>query len=418
MNEIARAEQRLAGRLALDDARVGAERRAERLPRISPHVAYVPADQFHSRISHEWAATAHAAVQRAGGYERLGEALGSCERARAGVAARVEAKMLAGGIEDLRVDFEDGYGTRLDETEDLHAQQAGAEAAKLEDYQHQVGLRIKSMEPDTRARGIRTLTLFLRSLTSEVVPRGPVLITLPKVTSMNQADAFCEFVEVLEGDLGLPARALLVEIQVEAPRIISQLLTEGAFNSSQSVRSGRISGLHFGTYDYGAALKIDPFHQRLDHPSADFAKLVMQLAVSETDVRLSDGSSNRIPVPADNFGAWTEHASLVQRSLRRGITQGWDIHPLQLPSRYFAVYDYYRSGLQEAIARINDYLAVQSLAVLDEPASARALAAFLLAGVQLGAVDAEEITSQLEADWSQLLALAAPAFQQTIEGTE
>jgi hypothetical protein len=42
--------------------------------------------------------------------------------------------------------------------------------------------------------------------------------------------------------------------------------------------AGRCIGLHFGTYDYTAALGISRGKQAMDHPAAEHAKAVMQLA--------------------------------------------------------------------------------------------------------------------------------------------
>ena len=91
---------------------------------------------------------------------------------------------------------------------------------------------------------------------------------------------------------------------------------------------------------------------------ADHAKAVMQVAAAGTGVRLSDGSTNVLPVGdrAAVQAAWRLHARLVRRSLERGFYQGWDLHPAQLPSRYAAVFAFYREGLPAAAARLRAYL--------------------------------------------------------------
>ena len=121
---------------------------------------------------------------------------------------------------------------------------------------------------------------------------------------------------------------------------------------------------------------------------ADHAKLVMQAAAAGTGVRLSDGSTNVLPVgDADAVGAaWAAAPRLVRRSLERGYYQGWDLHPAQLPTRFAATYAFYRERprrLRRASAR---YLEQSGGGVLDEPATARALADFVLRGVDCGAV--------------------------------
>ena len=62
-------------------------------------------------------------------------------------------------------------------------------------------------------------------------------------------------------------------------------------------------------------------YQSLEHPAADHAKAVMQVAAAGTGVRLSDGSTNMLPVGdrAAVHSAWALHARLVRRSLQRGF---------------------------------------------------------------------------------------------------
>ena len=87
------------------------------------------------------------------------------------VAGRVDTKLRTAPIEDLRLDFEDGYGDRGDAAEDADsATAAGAVADALEtgtcpDF---IGIRFKCFEAPTRRRGIRTLDLFLGSLLERV----------------------------------------------------------------------------------------------------------------------------------------------------------------------------------------------------------------------------------------------------------
>ena len=155
----------------------------------------------------------------------------------------------------------------------------------------------------------------------------------------------------------------------------------------------RCVGLHYGTYDYSAACGIAAGYQSMEHPVADHAKAVMQVAAAGTGVRLSDGSTNRLPVGdrAAVQAAWRLHARLVRRSLERGFYQGWDLHPAQLPSRYAAVFAFYREGLPAAAARLRAYLERTGSEFLDEPATARALADFLVRAVDCGATDSGEV---------------------------
>jgi hypothetical protein len=132
----------------------------------------------------------------------------------------------------------------------------------------------------------------------------------------------------------------------------------------------------------------------MDHPAADHAKAVMQVAVAGTGARarLSDGSTNVLPVgdTAAVQEAWRLHTRLVRRSLERGFYQGWDLHPAQLPTRFAATYGFFRDGLAQARTRLSAYLAHRSSGIADEPATARALAGFLLRGLECGAFDRAE----------------------------
>jgi citrate lyase beta subunit len=170
----------------------------------------------------------------------------------------------------------------------------------------------------------------------------------------------------------------------------------------------RCTGLHYGTYDYSASCGIAAAYQSMEHPAADHAKAVMQVAAAGTGVRLSDGSTNRLPVGdrAAVLAAWRLHARLVRRSLERGFYQGWDLHPAQLPSRYVAVFAFYREGLPQAAARLRSYLGRSESGFLDEPATARALADFLLRALDCGASDDAEVEELSGASPQRLAELA------------
>ena len=123
----------------------------------------------------------------------------------------------------------------------------------------------------------------------------------------------------------------------------------------------------------------------------------MQLAAAGTGVAISDGSTNIVPVGTDaNIdSAWRLHARLVRRSLERGYYQGWDLHPLQLVTRYAATYAFYREGMPSACDRLRGYLdrAVVST-TMDEPATAQAMAALLVRGLHCGALDPDEVSDR------------------------
>jgi len=141
---------------------------------------------------------------------------------------------------------------------------------------------------------------------------------------------------------------------------------------------------------------------------ADHAKDVMQVAAAGTGVFVSDGSTGRLPVGDREavLAGWQLHLRLVSRSLARGIYQGWDLHPAQLPSRFVATYAFYREGLAAASARLRAYVHGGQSGYLDEPATAAALAGFLLRGLECGAVDASEIDALIGVDLEDLARLA------------
>jgi citrate lyase beta subunit len=375
------------------------------------HTVYVPADRFTPDLAAGWGRQAQVAAEAHGGLERLGALLGQDGALAAEVAPRVAAKLAAEPIEDLRLDFEDGYGNRGDEAEDADAVAAGkavAAAVAAGTAPPFIGIRIKSLEAATRARGLRTLDLFVSTLAEAgELPDGLVL-TLPKVTTVDQVKAMDFAVGRLEAAHSLPAGRLRFEVQVETPQLIL-----GADGTSPVARlahavPGRISALHYGTYDYSASLEIAAQYQSMEHPAADFAKEVMQLAVAGTGIRLSDGSSNVIPLGDGTEDAWRLHGRLVRRSLERGYYQGWDMHPAHLPSRFLATYAFYRQGLPSAAARLANYVSRTEGAVMDEPATARALANFVLRGLVCGAVGADEVRASTGLDQTQLTRLAHP----------
>jgi hypothetical protein len=386
------------------------------------HTLYVPADRFRPDLPASFGATAAAAVSAFGGTVALAEAVGLGHLA-AELAPLVDAKLVAEPIEDLRLDFEDGYGARADDEEDADAilaaeRVAAAVAAGV--APPFIGIRFKCFEAPTRRRGIRTLDLFLTTLASAgSLPDGLVL-TLPKVTTVEQVEAMVALCERFEERLGLPAGRRRFEVQMETPHLI--VAADGSVPVATLLHraDGRVSALHYGTYDYSASLQIAAAYQSMEHPAADFAKQVMQVAVAETGVRISDGSTNVIPVgePEHVLEAWQLHARLVRRSLERGYYQGWDLHATQLPTRYLATYAFYREGFAAAAKRLDNYLHGSDATIMDEPATARALARFVVRGLECGAVTAEEVRTATGSEPAELVRLAHPKLATTLATKE
>lgn len=402
----------LDARLARTDALLASAYPGDDGSRQPVHTLYVPADRFRPDLPAQLGADALAAAAAVGGVAALADIVGLGDLG-AQLAPLVEAKLAEQPVEDLRLDFEDGYGARPDDEEDADAVLAAqrvAQAVAAGTAPPFVGIRFKCFEAPTRRRGIRTLDLFLTTLLAQgELPEGLVL-TLPKVTTVDQVEAMAAICERVEERHGLPQGRLRFEVQMETPQLI--LAADGSVPVARllHVAPGRVSALHYGTYDYSASLQIAAAHQSMEHPAADYAKQVMQVAVAETGVRLSDGSTNVIPVGDGDQArdAWRLHARLVRRSLERGYYQGWDLHAAQLPTRYLATYAFFREGFPAAARRLDAYLHGADATIMDEPATARALARFVVRGLECGALTDAEVTDAVGATPRDLLRLAHP----------
>ncbi|CAN5682269.1 aldolase/citrate lyase family protein [soil metagenome] len=394
--------------LAPVDADLARRYPGDRSGRQPVHTVYVPADRYHDGLVEEWGAAAlQLFAEHCPDDVVLGDWLGVDSDVAAAVRRRTVAKLDREPIEDLRIDFEDGYGHRSEDAEDADALAAGrclGRAVTSGAAPPYTGMRIKGMEAATRRRGLRTLDVFFDSLRSGALPSGWLpdgfVVTLPKVSVVEQVDAMVSVCEALEAAYGLPEGSLRFEIQVETPQAV--VGADGTATVAHMLHRarGRCVGLHYGTYDYSAACGVAAAYQSMEHPVADHAKAVLQVAAAGTGVRVSDGSTNVLPVgDADAVHAgWQLHARLVRRSLERGFYQGWDLHPAQLPTRYAATYAFYRQHLAAAAARLRAYAAATGGGVLDEPATAAALAGFLLRALDCGAVDTAEVERYADLD--------------------
>ena len=376
---------RLDDLLADDDA-LRTSRYGGAAPGRQPvHTVYVPADRFvaYTSAEHtvaEWRGAAIAALDEHGPIPGVDAAL----------EAKVRDKLADEPIEDLRVDFEDGYGLRADDDEDAAARAAGTALGRGPRPAF-CGLRMKSLEAPTRRRGVRTVELLLESLLAYGSLPAGFRVTLPKVTSVAQVEAMVEICAALESEFGLSR--LNFEIQVETPQAILGADGTALVARMLHASAGRCVGLHYGTYDYSAALGIAAGYQSMEHPVADHAKAVMQVAAAGTGVPVCDGSTNVLPVGSRSAvrAAWELHLRLVRRSLERGFYQGWDLHPAQLPTRFAATFVFYSDGRDAAVQRLRAYLDRAESGVLDEPATARALAGFLHRGLLCGALAEDEL---------------------------
>ncbi len=176
---------------AVDEHLAGADAAlAEGFPGDTPdrqpvHTVYVPADRFVEDLADTWGRAAIALV------DQHGDLFAGWPRAPSRWRWSEQSLPLE-PIENVRIDFEDGYGDRGDEVEDADtARAAGALARRtlVGTAPPYNGIRFKSLEAPTRRRGIRTLTMFLSTLLEEGGTLDGFVVTLPKITSVEQVEA-------------------------------------------------------------------------------------------------------------------------------------------------------------------------------------------------------------------------------------
>ena len=299
---------------------------------------------------------------------------------------RMLAKLTREPVEDYRIDFEDGYGVRPDAEEDAHAKSAGALLGTAQ-FPPFFGIRIKALSEASRHRALRTLYLFLSA--AGTVPDG-FLVALPKVTCTGQIKQLLEAV---------PAQ-VRIELMIETPDAIVDSTGRFALPALLDACEGRCMAIHFGPYDYTASLGITAEAQSLDHPACDFARSALQVCAAGR-VNISDGPTGLMPVSKTGdrvavHAAMRDHYRHVQRSLRNGFYQGWDLHPGQLPTRYAAVYSFFRRAMPAAAARLRNFddrkqQATTTGTVFDDEATGRGLRTFFQRGLDCGAFDQNEV---------------------------
>ncbi len=307
-------------------------------------------------------------------------------------------------VEDFRIDFEDGFGSRPDDEEDRYARSAAEEVAagfSAGSLPPGIGIRIKTLSETSRRRSLPTLDLFLERMMQRNGRLPPnFVVTLAKITAPNEVAELASTCDALERRHGLQPQALRIELMVETPQSIFAPDGTIALPRLVSAGAGRVVGAHFGTYDYTASCDITAAHQHMLHPSCDFAKQVMQVALAGTPVRLSDGATNILPVgPRDTVHrAWRLHMQHIRHSLVSGFYQGWDLHPAQWPTRYAAVYAFFLEGLEPAAARLRSFIDKAARATLagdvfDDAATGQGLLNFFLRAMGCGALSENEAAS-------------------------
>lgn len=385
----------------------------ERLHAFPPHqTLYVPADRVTSSTIAESGAEALRLIEaHAADADGFVDAFGVPAEVAERTRKRTVAKLERGPVEDLRVDFEDGYGVTPDDEEDRHADMAARAIADMRANGMAppwFGLRVKSFDDQTlEARSVRTLERFVSTM---IEAAGGLwdgfLITFPKVTTPAQVQRFAAALGDLESTR-LRRGSLRFEVQVETPRAVLGADGVAAAGRFLEAGDGRITAMHLGVFDYTAALGLMPWEQRLDHPANDFARETLQVALAGTGVRISDGSTNVVPASdrtEDVRAAWRVHAAHVRHSLTRGFYQGWDLHPSHLASRYAAIYGWLLPHLDEATERVRAWReGATPDGVLDEPATIASLLRYLRLVVTSGAVEEAEMLRATGLERDQLL---------------
>ena len=358
----------------------------------------------------------------------FGTALDLPESIRATVYERVREKLGREAVEDFRIDFEDGYGTRPDAEEDGHAVSAAEEVARgmadstLPPF---IGIRIKTFSEELHERSIRTLDLFLSTLVASSGGKLPenFVVTFPKIVTPEQVTALIDVFDELEPQLGLAPNTLKMEMMIETTQSI--VAPDGAIAIPRLLEAarGRCTAAHFGVYDYTASCEITAAYQGMLHPACDFARSFMQVSLGGTGVWISDGATNIMPVAphrGDNLTpkqieennsavhrSWKLHYDECRHSLANAFYQGWDLHPGQLPTRYAAVFAFFLEGLDEASGRLSNFIEKAARATLvgdifDDAATGQGLLNFFLRAINCGAITVEEATRRTSITMDEL----------------
>jgi citrate lyase beta subunit len=363
------------------------------------HVVYGGANLFRSDTTRKLGKIAERTfAEYAPDPEAFAKALGIRDDLAGTVYERVAEKLRSDPVEDYRIDFEDGFGTRSDDEEDTATDAAAAQLRKgMEEgtLPPFIGFRVKSFGEESKGRALRTLDRFLKA--AGKLPEEFV-VTLPKITALGEVSAFMKALAPYP-DIGVE---LMVETSLSLIKLAEMVeLTER-----------RCVGAHFGPYDYTSSLGITSHNQHLLHPACHFARSTMLMTLAGSGIALSDGPTNILPIPphrGDGLSepqklenravvhrAWKLHYGHIRDALYNGFYQGWDLHPAQFPVRYAAVYSFFLEGLDAASERLRNFIRAAMQAtrvgdVFDDAATGQGLLNYFLRAVSCGAVPERDI---------------------------
>lgn len=381
------------------------------------HVVYGGADRYKPDTPSKLGKIALATLETYLPNEKVFAKVFEINQNAAAVYQRTKAKLIEEPVEDLRIDFEDGYGSRPDAEEDSDAERCAKDlAAAFADgiITPFSGFRIRSYSNETRDRARRTLNIFLDEFLDRTKGKLPqnFVVTLPKITDKKEVSGLCRDLKKIEKMARLREGSISIEIMVEHP--LTLINKKGSFGLREIVESsrGRCVAAHFGAYDHTAVLGIAASHQDITHPACDFARQVTLAALTPIGIRLSDSVTPQIPVPihrADKLAAkqkeenkqavasgLKKHFDNVLRSMSQGFYQSWDLHPNQLIARYAAVYSFYFTAVEAQGERLRGFIEKAAKATLtgnafDDAATALGLVNFFRRGIACSAVTEEEL---------------------------
>jgi len=329
---------------------------------------------------------------------------------------KVLTKLQTEAVEDFRIDFEDGFGNRSDNEEDMTAENAALEIAKgmqKNSLPPFIGIRIKPFTEELKERGLRTLDIFLTTLLTKTKGELPqnFVVMLPKVTITEQIIALISFFEIIEETFKLPQNSLKMEIMVETTQSVIDQDGINPLRKFIVASKGRCIATHFGTYDYTASNNITAKYQEMDHAVCDFAHYMTKVSLAHTGVWLSDGATNTMPIgphrgsltpqqeeenKAIVHKAWLKGYTHIRHSLYKGLYQGWDLNPAQLPMRYTAVYAFFLESYDDAVLRLRTFVEKAARATLighvfDDAATGQGLLNYFLKALNSGAITEKEV---------------------------
>lgn len=330
------------------------------------------------------------------------------------VYQKTVAKLTSEPVEDFRIDFEDGYGFRIDEEEDRDSENAALELARSIEQgtvTRFCGFRVKSFQPETYSRAVRTLDLFLNKL-FESANRLPenFVVTLPKISDRKQVRDLADRLRKFEKKHDQPLGKIGIELMIETPESIIGRKGNFVLKELVAAGKGRVTSANFGAYDYTAALGISAADQHIRHEACNFARQMMLINLSSLNVRLADSVTTKLPVAIHSgrlnllqktenqqsiHSGWSEHFDNVTASMRDGFYQSWDLHPNQLSARYSAVYSYFVTGMDSQAERLKAFVERATKATLsgntfDDAASAQGILNFFVRGMDCGAFTEKE----------------------------